>query len=108
MNQHNKKRVFLAAALFTNSLGVLAAPGDVTLINKNASGIPGDSWSFIGSTVVNHFSADGRFVVFGSLANLTGNDTGLDPDIFVFDRQNETVELVSRAGAGGAHGNGSS
>ena len=41
-------------------------------------------------------SADGRFVTFESEAsNLVPNDTNNKCDIFVYDRQNETIERVS-------------
>ncbi len=41
-------------------------------------------------------SGDGRFVAFSSWAsNLVPDDTNGDDDIFVFDRQQRTIELVS-------------
>ena len=53
-------------------------------------------------------SADGRFVVFQSLAsNLVAEDTNDTYDVFVFDRKSDTVERVSLA-FDGAQGNGES
>ena len=50
-------------------------------------------------------SADGRFVAFRSDAsNLVPNDTNGKSDVFVFDRENETIERVSVA-TGGTQGN---
>jgi hypothetical protein len=46
--------------------------------------------------IVPSLSADGRFVVFHSLAsNLVANDTNADVDVFVRDRQSGTTERVS-------------
>ncbi|MBM4051028.1 MAG: hypothetical protein FJ279_38515, partial [Planctomycetes bacterium] len=53
-------------------------------------------------------SADGRFVAFTSSApNLVSNDTNNRTDVFVYDRQNGTVERVSVA-SDGTEGNGHS
>ncbi len=44
-------------------------------------------------------SADGRFVAFESSAtNLVPGDTNRKKDVFVFDRENQTIERVSLAG----------
>jgi CSLREA domain-containing protein len=43
-------------------------------------------------------SPDGRFVAFSSFAsNLVPGDTGSDWDVFVYDRQNHTIESLSAA-----------
>ena len=53
-------------------------------------------------------SADGRYVAFGSDAsNLVPDDTNGVADIFVYDRQTNTIERVSVA-ADGTQGNGES
>ncbi len=53
-------------------------------------------------------SADGRYVAFVSRAdNLVAGDSNGVSDIFVFDRQTEAMERVSR-GRGGAEANGAS
>lgn len=51
-------------------------------------------------------SADGRFIVFSSAAsNLVNGDTNGATDIFLFDRDNSTVSLVSKSSSGfGAEG----
>ena len=50
-------------------------------------------------------SADGRYVVFGSVAsNLVATDTNGMPDVFVHDRQTGTTERVS-VSSGGEEGN---
>ncbi len=53
-------------------------------------------------------SADGRYVAFASAAdNLVPGDTNGESDVFVFDRQTQTLTLASRAsGANGTIGNG--
>jgi hypothetical protein len=55
-------------------------------------------------------SADGRYVGFGSAAsNLAGSDTNGLRDVFVWDRTNNSITLVSRAtGASGAISDGDS
>jgi hypothetical protein len=51
-------------------------------------------------------SANGRFVTFDSDAtNLSGDDRDEYTDIFVYDRRQEEVELVSRKSGSGAGGN---
>ena len=53
-------------------------------------------------------SADGRFVTFASFAtNLVEGDTNGQRDVFVWDRTNDQVEIVSR-GPGGQQSNGDS
>ncbi|NDJ36922.1 MAG: hypothetical protein GYB64_19905, partial [Chloroflexi bacterium] len=53
-------------------------------------------------------SADGRFVVFGSLAsNLVANDTNAESDVFLYDRQTGTTTCIS-VDADGAPGDGAS
>lgn len=53
-------------------------------------------------------SADGRYIMFGSLAsNLVTGDTNATADVFVHDRQLGTTERVS-VGTGGVQGNGQS
>lgn len=43
-----------------------------------------------------HISHDGRFVVFASAAeNLAANDTHAGPDVFLYDANSATIELVS-------------
>ncbi len=53
-------------------------------------------------------SADGRYVAFESVAsNLIPSDTNGQRDVFVYDRQADTIDLVSGA-VGGEQGNSSS
>ena len=80
-----------------------------TLVSRadGAGGAKGDNGSFYPAV-----SADGRFVVFESLAsNLHPDDPAADAvqDIYVRDLEQHTTALVSRAnGAGGAKGDDSS
>jgi Tol biopolymer transport system component len=61
-----------------------------------------------GSTYSPALSADGRYVAFVSTAtNLTPDDTNERPDIYVFDLNSESIELLSRTPSGKA-GNGAS
>jgi len=83
--------------------------GSLELISRQAAvdgGAQANNSSFEPSV-----SGDGRFVAFSSSANnLVAGDTNNRSDIFVFDRQNQSVELVSRqtAADGGAQSNGES
>ncbi|MFW6068507.1 MAG: TolB family protein [Chloroflexota bacterium] len=65
--------------------------GDIRLLSKSASGEQGDDRSLQPS-----ISGDGRFVAFISLAdNLhEGDDNGVS-DVYVYDRDEERLELVS-------------
>lgn len=73
---------------------------NTTLISKDSNGKPGNNDSDAPS-----ISADGRYVVFMSLAdNLAQGDTNGNPDIFIHDRQTGETKLVSR-NSGGKSGN---
>ena len=51
-----------------------------------------------GVTTLGSISDDGNYITFTSDAdNLVANDTNGKSDIFVYDRQNKTVELISQA-----------
>ncbi|MFK8114691.1 MAG: SdrD B-like domain-containing protein, partial [Rubripirellula sp.] len=72
-------------------------------ISEADDGTPGNFQSREAS-----ISGDGRFVAFSSDANnLVGGDTGNNTDIFVRDRQTNTMQLISRSSAG-TQANGSS
>ncbi|MDX1604914.1 MAG: hypothetical protein R3202_01905 [Candidatus Competibacterales bacterium] len=71
--------------------------GGFELISRNNSGSAGN-----GDSVDPRISADGRFVVFASIADdLASGDTNGTADIFVYDRDNDTMTRVS------LHSNGS-
>ncbi|MET0498654.1 MAG: malectin domain-containing carbohydrate-binding protein [Steroidobacteraceae bacterium] len=71
--------------------------GDLELVSLNSAGIRGNAAS---STPA--ISADGRFVVFASVAdNLAPGDTNSGLDVFVRDRQFGLTERVSINAAGG-------
>jgi Tol biopolymer transport system component len=65
-------------------------------VSVAADGTQGDDRSPYSS-----LSADGRYVVFQSLANnlVPGGTNGVD-DIFVYDRQTDTIERVNLAADG--------
>lgn len=68
--------------------------GDLQLISATSAGEPG-----AGDSTDPAITPDGRFVAFRSeAANLVTGDTPMTPDIFVYDRTNMTMTLVS-AGA---------
>jgi Tol biopolymer transport system component len=70
--------------------------GTIERVSVNGSGIQGDRWSSM-----NSISADGRYVAFESDAtNLVTGDTNDREDIFVYDRQTDTIERVSVDGSG--------
>jgi Tol biopolymer transport system component len=65
-------------------------------VSVSGSGIQGDDGSIIPS-----ISSDGRYVAFESAAtNLAPGDTNGISDIFVYDRQTDTIERVSVDGSG--------
>ena len=79
--------------------------GTTERVSLGAAGVQGDGQSSVGPGSI---SADGRFVVFSSMAaNLVPGDTNQVQDVFVRDRQSATTERVS-VDSGGAQGNGHS
>ena len=81
----------LTSNLLGTTLPALAAPGDITRVSIDSSGMQANGISF-GSTISN----DGRFVAFHSAANnLVAHDTNGAEDIFVHDRQTGVTTLVS-------------
>ncbi len=78
------------------------AAGSITRVSVASNGSQGTDRS--ASPAI---SADGRFVVFESLAsNLVANDTNMAYDIFVHDRNTGTTERVSVTSAGEQTGGG--
>ncbi len=73
------------------------AGGVTQLVSKANDGSPGTGNSFVPS-----LSADGRYVAFWSNANnlVGGADAPFTSDVFVFDRQTSTIELISQSTAG--------
>ena len=79
------------------------ALGLTSIISTDSLGVQGN-----GASSSPSISADGRYVAFASAAsNLVDGDTNDAADIFVYDRQSGTVELVS-VNSDGVIGNGSS
>jgi Tol biopolymer transport system component len=77
--------------------------GSTERVSVATGGVEGNSASF-GNTI-GRISADGRFVVFDSLAtNMVAGDTNGQGDVFVHDRQLGITERVSVA-TGGAQAN---
>ncbi len=69
---------------------------NMELVSVNDSGFPGVSPSY-----APRLSGDGRFIVYYSAANnLVTPDINFATDIFVYDRQTETVKRVSEDDAG--------
>lgn len=98
-------RYFCAAlaALMLNVLSSTVLAQQLSLVSTNAAGTASGN----GSSTRPRASADGRYVVFTSLAtNLTGiSDTNNTWDVFVRDTVTGTTTLVSINAAGTASGN---
>jgi uncharacterized repeat protein (TIGR01451 family) len=62
----------------------------------------GDTGTFEGNSSLSSITPDGRFVGFSSSDSTfpQADSTGFASDAFVFDRQNRTVQLVSRSSSG--------
>jgi hypothetical protein len=85
--------------------------GAITLVSKSPANIPGDSGTnlYFGTSTTydvrkHPFSAseDGRFVAFHSSAvNLTVSDTNMDTDIFLYDRDTDSLVRIDEAYTGG-------
>ncbi|QQR93355.1 PD40 domain-containing protein [bacterium] len=68
----------------------------VERISVDSTGVQGNDGSYLSST-----STDGRFVTFTSDANnLVPGDTNARADIFVYDRDTDSIERVSVSGTG--------
>ena len=68
----------------------------VERVSLTSAGAEGDNSSFLPS-----ISGDGRYVAFRSLAtNFVAGDTNSASDIFVYDRQTDTIQRVSQSDAG--------
>lgn len=96
--------VALLAGLFSGVVSpATAAPGDVTRVSVDSSGIQGNNSSKRASS-----SGDGRFIAFESDAsNLVIGDTGIGTDIFVRDRQTGETTRVSVTASGAEANEGS-
>lgn len=71
--------------------GAAVEPGPVELVSRDSSGGPGD-----GESLDPYLSADGRFVVFMSRASdLVAGDANGETDVFIKDRIDGSVALVS-------------
>jgi len=73
-------------------------------VNGTTEGIStiGDTGTFEGHSILSSITPDGRFVGFSSVDPTfpQADSTGFATDAFVFDRQNSTVQLVSRSSSG--------
>lgn len=78
--------------------------GDVFVFDRGAASIERVSVFEIaggnGSSSVPSTSADGRYVAFSSFASdlVVGDTNGSNPDIFVYDREMDTTELMTAGG----------
>jgi Tol biopolymer transport system component len=89
----------LATLLMAAPLVVHAAPGVTERVSVATDGTQGNNMSGRRGAPAN--SADGRFIVFDSLAsNLVPGDTNAIDDVFVRDRQTGATERVSVASDG--------
>src|SRR5689334_3378885 len=81
---------------------VRAAPGDLTRVSVDSSGLQADGFSYTGE-----ISTDGRFVAFYSEAgNLVPGDTNGLADVFLRDRQLGVTTRVSVDSTGAQVGGG--
>jgi hypothetical protein len=110
MKRHYPLQIALVCLFVSSIAGGAVLPENIfrepVRVSVGASGNAGDndSNSFGGRT--NHFSADGRYLVFSSrAANISNDDTDSFSDIHVYDRQSLALQLISRAGVSGAKGN---
>ncbi len=98
---HSPATTFLPAGVITNGAAhdIFAVDRDTDTIERvsvDDSGTEGG-----GTSQFPDISGDGRYVAFHSFAtNLVGGDTNALGDIFVYDRQLDTIERVSVDGSG--------
>lgn len=95
--------ILLALLPWTTHTGTAATTYEITRISLAPDGTGSNSDSYTPDV-----SGDGRYIVFSSAAtNLIEGDTNGVTDVFVYDRQTDTMSRVSIA-TGGAQGNGAS
>ena len=90
----NNKSLFLGLSLFIAHPIVFAA--DISQVSINFSGERASATTF-----ANSMSADGRYVVFHSLAEyLVDDDNNNHQDVFIHDQSTGVTELVSVSSSG--------
>lgn len=106
LDSFRAKVIPIAISLCISTTAFGAATGTIERTSQNNTGEPGNGNSFHPQGIASQISDDGRFVVFQSWStNLPENDTtGFHLDIYVYDRQEGIVELISRIGNEPANG----
>jgi Tol biopolymer transport system component len=103
MHRQVGRTLSIGLLLAGTAMPAALAAGPVERASVGPGGVQGNMQSFLPG-----LSADGRFVVFGSVAtNLVAGDTNGEADVFVRDRQAGTSERVS-VGPGGVEANSNS
>lgn len=75
-------------------------------ISADADGRDGDRDSDLSGTGASRWSGDGRYLVFQSRAsNLNAGDGDAHSDVYLYDGDNRSLQLLSRAGASGSKAN---
>ncbi|HCH5773729.1 TPA: PxKF domain-containing protein [Vibrio parahaemolyticus] len=101
-------RVVILAWWFSSVVAFANSTGPIDRVSESAVGEVGDSYSYAIRGMVNHISADNRYVVFSSVAsNLVGEFNGY-AQIYLYDREDGSKSIISRLGVGGDLGNGGS
>ena len=91
-----KSLIFILPVIFFIFFNILFLPFEsearnIEMVSVDNSGVQGD-----GNSISPSISADGRYVAFQSGAtNLVSGDTNNRNDIFVYDRNTDTIERVS-------------
>jgi len=91
-----KSLIFTLIVFFSMSLNILffsieSEAKNIERVSVNNSGVQGNDDSYRSS-----ISSDGRYVAFVSDAtNLVTGDTNVSGDVFVYDRDTDTIERVS-------------
>ena len=76
-------------------------PASIRLISHISGGTTSGNDSSLSPVI----SADGNYVVFVSYAsNLVAGDTNGQPDVFLYNRQTDTLTLISQSSAGASNG----
>jgi hypothetical protein len=96
------KKLLLILALI--ALPAYAFAGTIERVSLTDSGVQANNSSFTASNSTSNtgtFSSDGRHVAFESYAtNLVTGDTNSAEDVFVYDRNTDTIERLSVSDAG--------
>ena len=91
-----KSLIFTLTVFFLMSLNILFFPIESEARNIERASVDNSGGEGDGGSIYPSISSNGRYVAFDSNAtNLVAGDTNARGDVFVYDRDTDTIERVS-------------